>query len=232
MATMPPRVKALEESVNNILPQCDELRIYLNEFGEAPSFLDHPKIIVFESADHAGDLGDVGKFYTCPMWHTEDAYIFTVDDKIIYPQDYTERTIEAIEKYNRKVVVGYHGRNLKPNCHSYYYDYEKFFLVYGRVLFNEFVHELGTGAMAFHTSTIPPIDLRIFPTINMTDIWFSMYLQKQKIPMAVINHAKDWIRMSKLHDDSYSIHAQCNQRDQYQTQVVNSFNWKINTYEP
>lgn len=227
MATIPPRIEALRETVPPILNQCDELRIYLNDYEDIPSFLIHPKIKTFNGKDHMYDLGDVGKFFTCESWRGENAYIFTVDDKIIYPWNYAEKTIDKIEKYNRRAVVGYHGRNIRPNCRSYYFDYDEFFLVYGRVPFDKPVHELGTGAMAFHSDTVPAFNLHIFPTINMTDIWFSMFLQKKNIPLMVLSHTKNWIRMSNKHDDSYSIHAQCNQRDEYQTEVVNSYNWKI-----
>jgi hypothetical protein len=231
MASMPSRVRALEESVPRILPQCDELRIYLNNYKSVPEFLKHPKIRTYLSKDHLGDLGDVGKFYTCDEWHQIDGYIFTVDDKILYPYGYVRESIAAIEEYGRQAVISFHGRNIKPNCKSYYFDWAQFFCVYDRVLFDTFVHELGTGCMSFHSSTVPAFDFSIFPTINMTDIWFSIYLQQLKIPILVRRHNKKWITMSNKHDDSYSIHAQCNRRDEYQTRVVNEFQWRINSVE-
>ena len=227
MASMPSRIPALEESIPRMLLQCDELHIYLNEYPYVPEVLNDPRIILYHSDDHLGDLGDVGKFFNAARWTDREAYIFTVDDKILYPPDYAQKAVEAIEEYQRKAVVAFHGRNLKKNCSSYYFDFAEFFLVYGTVLFDTFAHELGTGAMAFHSDTVPAFNLSIFPAINMTDIWFSMFLQKKQIPILIRRHQKGWIRMSRRHDDNYSIHAQCNQNDAYQTQVVNGFDWKI-----
>ncbi len=45
---------------------------------------------------------------------------------------------------------------------------------------DEFVHELGTGAMAYHWNTLPKFDLSIFQRINMTDIYFSDFSSKKQ----------------------------------------------------
>jgi hypothetical protein len=224
MATMPPRIPALEETIPYMLRLCDELHIYLNEFETIPPILLHEKIHIYRSQDHLGDMGDVGKFFTCADWHKKDAYIFTVDDKLIYPPDYVDRSVEAIELYGRKAVISFHGRNLKANCRSYYFDATSFFGVLSSVPVDQFAHELGTGAMSYHSSQLK-INLSIFPTINMTDILFSIFLQKKKIPILIRNHTKGWVGISTRHDDDYSIHAICNKNDGYQTEVVNGFKW-------
>ena len=226
MATMPPRIKALEVTVSLILPQCDQLHIYLNDFDAIPPFLVHPKITTYLSKDHLGDLGDVGKFYNCESWFLSDAYIFTVDDKIYYPPDYAKESILAIEEYKRKAVISYHGRLLKPNCKSYYRDPAAFFGVLSQLLIDTFAHELGTGATSFHSKTIKPFTLSIFPTINMTDIWLSIFLQSNDIPILIRRHRRNWVKISQLHDDSYSIHNCC-QNDSLQTNAVNAFSWRV-----
>lgn len=228
MATMPPRTPALADSIPSLIDQCDVLNIYLNDFETIPEVLNHPKINILRSQDHLGDIGDVGKFYPCDTW--SEGYIFTVDDKIIYPKNYAIEQIAAIERYGRKAVVSCHGRLMKPNCFSYYNDFAKFFCVYSNVLEDVFVHELGTGVMAFHHSAVK-VNLDMFPAINMTDIYFSIALQKQNIPIVVRKHFRGDFRVSKKHDDSYSIHSTFNKnkRDEFQTKVVNDFLWNINT---
>jgi hypothetical protein len=233
LATMPPRIEALKDSIPSILPQCDKLFVYLNCFGgHIPDILKHPKITIYESEkefDGDGNLGDVGKFYGCDDW--EPGYHFTVDDKLIYPPTYTRDMIAAIEKHGRKAVVSIHGRNFftTRKCKSYYFDVERFF----GCLQNhpeQFVHEIGTGVMAFHTDTIK-ISMDWFPRINMTDILLSVELQKRNIPMLLAAHKTGYIRISTRHDDTYSIHAQCNRKDQVQTDLVNSIRWRINSCE-
>jgi hypothetical protein len=226
MATMPPRREALKETIPRILSQVDALNIYLNEFDAMPDVLFDPKITLFHSANHLGDIGDVGKFFLCNTWADMDAYIFTMDDKIIYPPDYVRKSIEAIERYDRKAVISFHGRNIKPGCRSYYLDFAAYYGVYDSVPADQFVHEVGTGAMSFYSRAVK-CSLDCFEHINMTDIYFSMHLQRQKIPMVVAAHRKGWVRMSRKHNDNHSIHAIFNKSDKLQTDVVNGFNWKI-----
>jgi hypothetical protein len=222
MASIPQREQALKESIESILPQCDAFNIYLNDWDHVPAFLNHPKIKIYRSQDELGDLGDVGKFYTCDEWM---GYIFTADDKIIYPSDYVKVMIAKIEEHGRRAVISCHGRNLKPKCKSYYWDVENFFGCLRTVRNDEWVHEIGTGVMAFHTDTFCAT-LQMFPHINMTDIYFSLELQKAKVPMLIKAHAEGWIRVSRKHDNNYSIFNFCNKNDAFQTSVVNNFKWQ------
>lgn len=223
MATMPGRENALRESVNSILPQCDELNIYLNELKEVPAFLNHEKINVFRSQQHSGNLGDVGKFYTCDQWQ---GYVFTVDDKLIYSPDYARTMIQAIESLNRKAVISAHGRITKPNCKSYYRDPEKSFRCLDAEPESMLAHIPGTGVMAFHTDTIQ-VKLSDFKSTNMSDIWMGVLLQKMEVPLLLLRHRARWIKISRLHDDRFSISAFCSKSDEYQTRITNSINWKL-----
>ncbi len=225
MATMPPRLPAISETIPKILPQVDHLFVYLNDFESIPDVLLHDKITCLLSQDHLGDIGDVGKFYGCENWSKSESYIFTMDDKIIYPHDYVLQSIKAIETYKRKAVISFHGRNIKRNCHSYYHDPAAYFGVYDSVAPDQFVHEVGTGAMSFYSKLIP-CKISCFEHINMTDIYFSMFLQRNNIPMVVRSHNKGWVKMSRLHDDNHSIHNIFNKDDSFQTHVVNAFQWK------
>lgn len=225
MATMPSRVVALFDTVNSILPQCDKLHIYLNNFEQVPAFLIHPKITTYMSQREMGDLGDVGKFYKTA---SQRGYIFTVDDKIIYPPDYVAQMIETIERTNRKAAVSNHGRNFhnRPS-RSYYFDIQEQFS-YQNAYPLTFVHEVGTGVLAWHSDTLTA-GLDWFPHTNMTDIYFSIECQKRAIPLIIHPHSKFWITLGTKHNEEYSIHHFLNRRDQFQTKVCNDFEWKIRT---
>jgi hypothetical protein len=226
MATIPEREIALADAVKSILPQCDELNIYLNNWKKIPAFLNHIKINIFSSQKELGDLGDAGKFYCCENWNK--AYVFTVDDKLIYPKDYTLKMIAKIEEYCRKTVISCHGRIIKKNCSSYYHDPLKQFNAVGKVPKDEFVHEIGTGVMALHTDTVKPgIKLDVFPYKNMSDILFGMEMQRRGVPMLIMAHAAYWIGINQKMDHEYSIHNIMNKKDGWITQYVNDFNWKI-----
>jgi len=229
MTTFPARRYSFEDAVKSLIPQCDFLNIYLNDYDEIPSFLIHPKINAVLSKNELGNLGDVGKFYFCDTW--EEGYIFTVDDKFIYPENYTQFMISKAEQYQRKAVISCHGRILDIPCETYYYGAKEFFGLLGTVEKDRFVHELGTGAMCFHKDILNnvPISLEIFPRANMTDIYFSIFLQEHKIPILVAEHRAGWTILNNKHDENYSIHYTFNHsgKDRFQTDLVNNFNWKI-----
>lgn len=225
MATMPPREHSLRETVESVIDQCDELNIYMNNWNHVPDFLHHPKINIFRSQENLGDLGDVGKFFMCDEWK---GYIFTIDDKIIYPPDYTKSMIYAIEKYGRRAVVSHHGRIMKPDCESYYRDYAHSVSCLDHNPEDIFGHVLGTGVMAFHSSTFR-FNLDIFESTNMSDIWMSIALQLAGIPIVLLKHDAGYIRLSLLQDNNMSISAQCSHRDQPQTDAVNAVEWHTHT---
>ena len=200
------------------------MNIYLNNWKKVPAFLYHKKINLFISDRELGDLGDVGKFF---MVEKQKGYIFTVDDKILYPSDYVLQMVNTIELAGRKAAVSCHGRNFHNRASkSYYYDILDFF----PCLLTQpltFVHEVGTGVLAFHSDLCTPT-LEWFPFSNMTDIYFSLEMQKRSIPMLIHPHKKRWLQISTKHDDNYSIHASLNNCDGFQTDQINSIKWKIN----
>jgi len=224
LATMPERIKSLEETVNSILPQIDELHVYLNDFSTIPKFLKGPTIKIFRSEKEIGNIGDVGKFYTCEKIK---GYHFTIDDDLIYPANYVSTFINEIERYQRKAVIGIHGRLFdKIPTHSYYHGFSEAYSCLRKVAFDKRVHIIGTGALAYHTDTIQ-FKLSDFETSNMGDIWFSLKANKLKVPLVVIKHANGWLKESEKYDKDYTIYNFCHRKEQMQTEIINSHNWQI-----
>jgi hypothetical protein len=234
MATMPSRIKSLQDTVASILPQADQLNIYLNDFDTVPDFLKHPKINARLSKDVYGDLGDVGKFLFLEDI-PDNAWMFTVDDKFTYPKDYAAYMISKLETYKRKIVVSLHGRIFftdRPS-NSYYFDCEWFFGCLQHWPDDKWAHEIGTGVMAVHSKLLTDFgcDLEIFKRINMTDIYFSMWAQRYKIPQLVAGHKQGYLKIILKHDDRYSIHAMNNTRDKIHTDTINAVKWEIHKPE-
>jgi hypothetical protein len=231
MATIPSRVHALTDSVGSLLPQCDELNISLNgHWDYVPDFLISPKINLYKAEDYwPVDPGDVGKFFTV---FGQKGYIFTVDDKFIYPKGYVDYLISKIEEYNRRAVISLHGRNLHTDrpSRSYYHDCKNFYGCLEELALDQIVHELGTGMMAFHHSTVkwPKKITEVFPYRNMTDILASAYFNKERIMRVVAAHKRDWVRVSPKHQDlTFSISYNLNTSDKFVTDVTNAIPWKI-----
>lgn len=224
MATIPGREEALRETVASLIGQVDVLFIYANNYRYVPEFLNHAKIRVFLSSDYLGDLGDSGKFFNS---HTIKGYHFTVDDDIIYPEDYVSKSIEAIEKHKRKFVISHHGRifNELP-VHNYYHCHTAAFSCFKSVAKDIFTHIIGTGVSVFHTNTLQ-ISLEAFEAPNMADIWFSKFCQENNIPRLILKHPAGWIKQSTKVDKYKSIFHSSHDNCTRQTEVINSVAWSI-----
>ena len=188
MASFPPRRGSLEGTIASILPQLDSLVLYLNNYDDVPDFVRHPKIRVVASQEALGDLRDNGKFFDLP--EDDNSYVFTLDDDLIYPHDYTARMIHQIEMLGRSCVVGVHGV-IFPD--------DDFSRLNQRTVFHfkqktpgRFVDLLGTGTTAWHSSLLKP-SLEDFRTMGVCDLWFATLCAHRKIPLYSVPRRKNWI---------------------------------------
>lgn len=197
MASFPPRRESLEHCLETILPQLDELILYLNNYDSVPNFALHPKIRAVLSRDRKGDLRDNGKFYDLPQ--DDDTYIFTFDDDITYPSDYTSRMIHFIEMLGRDSVVGLHGvifpdgefERLQQRTVHHFREKRS----------GSFVDLLGTGTTAWHSSALK-LNLDDFPTAGVADLWFAVATAKRGIPLFSVPRSKDWLTERQLFSES------------------------------
>ena len=190
MASIPSRVELVHQTVDSILKQLPEngtLCICLNNYDSVPEFMVDPKIKVVRSQD-VGDKGDAGKFYWVGL---VDGYYLTIDDDMIYPSTYISDIVKAIDQYNKRVVVGFHGidyplTNGKPPRQTINYYCMR------DVNAGRWVNSLGTGCCGFHTSTLPYLTQLDFKIANMADVWLSLYCLKSRVPMRVLPHKADY----------------------------------------
>lgn len=194
LASIPSRAHWLREVVERLRPQVDRLVVYLNDYPAVPAHLDREGIEVVRSQDH-GDRGDAGKFFTAGR-HT--GVHLLCDDDIAYPDDYVERLLAGIERYQRRAVVGFHASMLREPFTDYLRSRTIFHLSRGLAA-DVGVHILGTGAAAYDTSTIRvrPAD---FATPNMGDVWFALLGQRQQVPFVQLRREAGWLReLAQVH---------------------------------
>ena len=220
VATLKNRKEALRDTVLSILPQVDELIVYQNGYKEIFEFLKHEKIKVISSFDTGIDMGDAGKFYHVDK--EKGCYYFSIDDDLIYPSNYVNRTLEYLRKYANEVIVTSHGRKLKPGAVSYYKDSSASFPCLHDVEQEEFIHFGGTGVMAFDTSVVK-IDFAYFKRPNMGDIWMGLYARENSIPILVFPHKRGWIKHSDKFDMKTTIFETSKDKDHYQNELIKGF---------
>lgn len=197
IASFPPREESLKKVVDSILPQLDELYVYLNEYSKIPDFLKNKKIRVFTSQEEAGDLRDNGKFFN--LLNIENAYVFTFDDDLLYPSDYVSKLIHYIEVLNRNCIVGVHG---------VIFPEEKLTALDQRTVFyfrkkhqGNFVDLLGTGTTAWHSSVFSP-SLVDFKTKGVCDLHFAAQACRKNVPMFSVPREQNWLREIKRYEES------------------------------
>lgn len=168
------RPEQLRRTVNSLIKQCDEVRIYDNT--KAINYTDNAKFFYLQHI-------------------AKPCYYFCADNDIIYPKDYVQHTIELVEKY--RTIITYHGRILKEPVNSYYkgnkvYDFR------GQQNEDYFVHVGGTGVMAFRTDDFNPVDIYKSKYKLMSDLVLSLEAKKQGKRIICAAHGQNWIRQQEV----------------------------------
>jgi hypothetical protein len=105
LATYPPRREHLLPVVQAIAPQVDQLNVVLNQYDATLSELDSIPNVKQILPDY--DTKDVGKFYPDT---TGADYVLMIDDDLIYPADFVEKTVARFEALGSgKFLGGYHA---------------------------------------------------------------------------------------------------------------------------
>lgn len=188
IASMSGREAGLARVLEILSPQADEIFVYLNGMDGVPSSLPKRSNVRFFTGP---DVGDRGKF---AFMEGYEGYYITCDDDIEYAPFHVHSIIDGIERYGRQAVVGWHGSNFESDFKKFYDSASR------RVLSFRFlrgkdtpVHLLGTGVCGFHTETID-VSYSDFEKPNMADVFLALAAKRQKIPMMVLAHGKDWAR--------------------------------------
>ena len=224
MATFKARIESLKDSVNSIINQVDELWVYINDYTEVPSFLINDKITVFIGAKCDGDIKAKGKFYNSDKI---SGYHCTVDDDLIYPNDYIETYLNKIKQYDNKVIITALGKITKPNSKNYYNDIS-FSYHYQRLVLNDYsVHIGGTGVMMYHTDNFKPNYDKILSG-SYVDLFIGIQAQEQKVPTIVLKHGFNWIisNPKEAKNLKVSLFNTGNLNHKKQTEIMNSVKWE------
>ena len=183
IATQPHRFESLLKTLETIDGQFDEIRLYLKNFDYVPSELKKFTTYIGE------DLTDNGKFF----WSNNDnEYYFTLDDDILYPNDYVEKTLPLIGDR----IISYHGRILVGQNRGYYSKH-KAYMYYWELPRERKLDVMGTGVSAFNTNFFKP-NLWRTPNYKMTDLVISLEAHMCNIPIISPKKSKNWLSFEDL----------------------------------
>lgn len=169
IATFKGRELLLEKTIESLKGQCDKIIVYDNEVNK--------------------DLTDNGKFYGL-NYMNKPSYYFSCDDDIIYPPNYIQHTVQAIDKH--QCIITYHGRKLLGKGLDYYRGHQSWG-AFRSVTDQMFIDVAGTGVTAFKTDYFNPISLLTSEHKKMSDVIFSLEAVKQNKKILLLPHSHDWI---------------------------------------
>ena len=206
------RADTLIKTIESIYDQCDIINVALNDYDSIPFELYDPKINLFITDN---DRGDAYKFYKLM---DSEGYFFTIDDDLIYPENYTEYMVNKVNEYGRKSIITLHARSFQS------FPITSF---YGRnTIVNHFKHINtedckvqfgGTGVMCFHTDLFK-VPIEYFDRPNMADVWIGKYSKENNIDIICARHTKDYVIQQ---DFEGSIYNKDLREDGIQTNLTN-----------
>lgn len=225
MATIPERKEQMLNVVDTISPQVNVLSINLNWYESIPEELENHKYrhkLSINIRDNTyGDAEKLKDFIRFQKQWYESFYYFMVDDDLLYPDSYIRDFIQAIEKYNRERILGYHGIKInRERFHSYYDSRSRIVRMFSKEVDDDYaVDILWTWVIWFHEDIINNsqsyMEKISFNYKNMADIIFAIWTKR--ITKKVLKHNAWYIKQQHIED---SIYKQWSKDDKEQTDLV------------
>lgn len=195
MATYPDDFATTGAAVESLLNQSttpDEIRLYVNQSSEPPVLPcdDRIKVEVTSGPDYA----DMGKLKLAA--DIQEGIVLLADADLLYPMDYVEAMIKAVNRYGGDALVGVHGTILpigSPIRGWLQYLRRRILFHFGEALSADVaVNILGTGTMAYDASIFK------FPwsgdeKLKMADIYVAVAAQDKEFPMVSIKRGPRWV---------------------------------------
>jgi hypothetical protein len=224
LATIKERTTNLELTVKSIINQVDKLIVYQNGYKEIFNFLENPKIEIISSLDTKIDMGDAGKFYKVGQY--SNCYYLTIDDDLIYPEDYVLNILTYLKKYENKVIVSHHGKLMNEGSKSYYNDILKNYRCLDEVTDLSPIHFGGTGVMGMYLSDNHHLKFELFKSPNMADTWIGKYAEDNNITILILPHKKEWLKYSLDLNDNNTIYRKYKNNHKTQNKILQEMKLK------
>ena len=191
MATHPQRRGVMIQAVLSLANQC-RINVWGNGYDYIPQELNGIPNVRFLPSQRL-DLGAAGKMAFLDSERRRGAHFYlSVDDDMLYPNDYVANIVQSTRDRRQLAVVSYHGVSFRPNqtptlqnrivhsaCSDVLHEYE--------------VPVLGTGVMC-----IPIVHLRISLSDlafgNMIDPQIAAIARSRSVRQICLPHRKGYIK--------------------------------------
>jgi hypothetical protein len=212
IATMPARAGTFSKMVRGILSQVDKLYVFLDGFTAIPPELQDLPNCQATLLPQQGNLHASSRFLA-PRLFGSDAIVVLFDDDILYPPDYVSRIRQALARYGKRSIVGFHGAIFMPPHQSYVRHRNNLHFA-TRLETDLNVHELGSGTAAFLSSTFHP-DPATWRYHHMDDLYMAAEALKANLRLIALKREAGWITpLAENQDDSLWRAAQLDERAQ------------------
>ncbi len=172
--------------LESLLPQVDEIRLFLNGFREPPECAFNNERIKFEIS--TDNLGAEQKLRWAGDW--EGIYL-SVDDDIVYPRNYAQKMVETIERWDGQALVTSHGRVYLDKPDTVHRTVQGSVGLYNKAVpAGRWINHGGTGVMAWDASKLRVPS--VLPERNMVDMQIAIWAQLNSVPMWLVEHSGDW----------------------------------------
>lgn len=205
MASHPPREEGMLRRINELLPQCDRLCLYLNKYPDSilsklPKS-DKLEVILAGEGRKERDRSSFGKLFWAGK---HDGFYFTVDDDLVFPRNYVDTMLSRLKEYENRFIVTVHGKMFKMGRNR------EISVVDGRIEcstlsykagcnYNVQVHSPGNGVTAYHAKRIG----LTYDALKATkgthhdcedDMVVAIWALRNKVPVVRIRCDNNWIR--------------------------------------
>ncbi|MBN7762757.1 hypothetical protein JYP52_16575 [Nitratireductor aquibiodomus] len=195
IATYPLRKEIIGQTLLSLKDQCDVVRIYFNNYDRIPDEVGdalsgcHWEAVI----DRTSKKRASAKFH----WAYEPGYHIICDDDIIYPTNYTEHMIGTIDRYQRSAIIGVHGVLYSETITDSKNSRRLIYDARTQLEEDEPVHLLGTGTVAFHSSTVSDAPLKDVERIPYSiDEAFCVICKRHRIPLVAVTRPEAWLKVN------------------------------------
>jgi glycosyltransferase involved in cell wall biosynthesis len=222
MATFPKRFKQIKKTVEYLIDQTippDEILIHVNESDFAPELPDDARVKVYLSPNE--NLTDIGKIKMVD--HAAPGIIILADDDLHYPNDYIEKMVNHVQRFNGEACVGTHGIVFPfdkkiSDIDQYFSTRRVHHFKHGQSI--DFpCHALGTGTMAFDSRKIK-FDWEKWGHGKMVDLHVAVENQRKGIQMVIVSRESNWIKSFSEEPDDISIWKEVKSNLDLQTKMI------------